>query len=235
MKLTILHTNDFHGNLTSERQAMLAELRPQADLYFDCGDCIKTGNLGIPLSADPCWERLEALWVTASVLGNRETHPLRNVFELKTQGVKHDILVANMVRPSGTPVFPRHKIYEVEGVKVGVFGVMLAMATEKMRTASAWSYRWSQPIPTALEVARELRSQVDVVIALTHIGHANDVKLAEASPDIDIILGGHSHTVIEHPEPVNGTWICQAGSHGRYAGLYEWDGSALAGELKPLS
>lgn len=234
MSLRILHTSDFHGRLSPPLVNLLGPLRDQADLFFDCGDCIKTGNLGVPLGQEPVWDRLASLRVSASVLGNRETHPLQAAFEAKIRGATGPILVGNMFCSDGSAAFRRSLILEAAGFKVGVFGVMVPMATERMKTKSAWAHRWTAPIPVACEIAEELRPQVDVVIALTHIGHRDDITLAQKSDKIDIILGGHSHTVLEAPERVNRTWICHAGSHGRFAGLYEWDGEALAGGLAQL-
>src|SRR3982751_3616415 len=96
--LRILHTNDFHGMLDERREQTLRELRKDVDVYFDCGDCIKAGNLAIPLKPDPVWSRLAALDCTASVLGNRETHPLETPFKAKIAGATHALLCGNMVR-----------------------------------------------------------------------------------------------------------------------------------------
>src|SRR5438045_3393287 len=96
MNLRILHTNDFHGKLNAEREAKLADLRGDCDLYFDCGDLITTGNLSIPLKADEAWPRLARLHCTASVLGNRETHLVQSAFAKKLEGHTHPILCANL-------------------------------------------------------------------------------------------------------------------------------------------
>lgn len=226
----LLHTNDMHGTLTPEIQAKLSELRKRTDLYFDSGDSIKTGNLGVPTQPDPVWLQFQQLQLTASVLGNRETHPIKAAMDMKTKGASHPILIANIQGANHPP----STTLEINGCRIGLLGVMVPMATEKMKTAFAWAYRWSNPIPAAIEQAKELRAKVDVVIALTHIGYQQDVKLAESTGDIDIILGGHSHTVLTHPEKVNQTYICQGGSHNRYAGVYEWNNGKLTGELKEL-
>lgn len=239
--IRILHTNDMHGtmNYSSSNPGsvfdQLKSLRSEADLYFDSGDCIKAGNLAVPVKPDSVWDAFRELDLTSSVLGNRETHPLSSAFEMKIKGATHPILVANMSQSDGKPAFERSLTLEIQGKKVGIFGVMVPMATEKMKTSFAWSYRWKSPIPVAVEVARELRQTCDLVIALTHIGNREDLKLAEATGDIDIILGGHSHTVIPEPILVNHTWIAQGGSHNRYAGLYQWDGEKLSGELRTLT
>jgi 2',3'-cyclic-nucleotide 2'-phosphodiesterase (5'-nucleotidase family) len=75
---------------------------------------------------------------------------------------------------------------------------------------------------------------VDVVIGLTHVGHRVDQQLAEKVSGLNIILGGHSHTVLQCPVQVGNAWIAQGGSHGRFAGVYEWNGEQLSGELSPL-
>ena len=222
-RLTLLHSNDLHGQLTDARMPFLLEQRETADLYFDSGDVIKAGNLAIPLSADPAWPRLAAARCTASTLGNRESHLLPSAFEAKIAGAAHPLLVANMRQKDGQPGPWRESIIlEVQGLSIGVFGVMVAMVTERMASRAASSYLWDQPIPIATRVAKELRADVDMVIALTHIGVTQDRLLAEACPEIDLILGGHSHTVLGTPERIGNTWIAQGGSHGRFLGRYEW-------------
>src|SRR5579885_2577807 len=111
--LRILHTNDFHGALADRRHEELTELREDVDLYFDCGDCIKAGNLAIPLKPEPVWPRLAALRCTASVPGNRESHVLETSFKAKIKGATTPILCANMKRKdSGKLVLPPSMLIE---------------------------------------------------------------------------------------------------------------------------
>lgn len=231
--MRILHTNDVHGKLDSSRMPALLEARQNVDLYFDSGDAIKAGNLAIPLGIDPVWERFHEARITASTMGNRESHPLKSAFEAKLKGCQHPLLVANLFDKAGKEVFPPFLVTQVEGRRVGVFGVMVAMVTSKMKTQLASAYLWTNPIERAVEIAKQLRPEVDELFALTHIGFTQDQKLAETCPEIDVIFGGHSHTILDVPVKVNRTWIAQGGSHGRYLGLYEWNGETLAGGLKP--
>lgn len=232
--IRFLHTNDMHGTLTPERAQSLAPLRDTVDLYFDTGDAIKTGNLGIPMRPEPVWGLLKELRCDASVLGNRETHVFESAFSAKIAGARHPILVANLRRKDGTRPLPSSQIFERHGVKIGVFGVMVPMVTERMKTKAASAYLWDPPISTALELAAELRPQVDLLVALTHIGHRLDHELATKVPGIDIVFGGHSHTVLENPERVGDTCICQGGSHCRYVGVYEWQDGRFEGGLRPF-
>lgn len=228
MPLRILHTNDLHGKLTPEKAQALAPVRQEHDLYFDSGDGIKAGNLALPLGEDPAWAAFAELGVDAQCPGNRESHVLKTGVAAKFRGRQHPILCANWRTKKGDLVWEDHLLVEREGVKVGVFGVMVAMVTERMKTKAASHYLWDKPIRTAKRKAQELRPQCDLLIALTHIGIKKDQRLAEECPEIDIIFGGHSHTVLEQPEGR----ICQGGSHGRFYGSYTWSkDEGLAGGL----
>ena len=221
--LTILHTNDFHGQLDRAKSEFLSVLRASADLYFDSGDCVKTGNLGIPLQPEPVWPLLESLHCDASVPGNRESHLIESAFRAKLNGAAHPILCANMRQRDGSRVLPESLILNPKGVRVGVFGVMVPMVTAKMASSFASAYLWDQPISAARAIVSGLASECDLLIALTHIGLSQDRLLAEACPEIDLILGGHSHNVLTEPVAIGKTSICQTGSHGRFVGRYVWD------------
>ncbi len=233
--IRILHTNDLHGSLDQRRSEALKLAREGCDLYFDTGDCIKTGNLGIPLRPEPVWRLLADLDCMASVPGNRESHLLRSAFEAKIAGHQHPILCANLYDKSGQRILPPSLTLEANGLRIGVFGVMVPMVTERMKSQAVSQMIWTQPIPEAVRVARILKQSCDLVIALTHIGFKQDQALAEATDEIGLILGGHSHTLLDPPIQIGSTWVCQAGSHGRFYGRYEWEpgSGCLSAELLP--
>lgn len=233
-ELSILHTNDFHGGLTPERFEDLRALQSRADLYFDCGDAVTYGNVAVPLAPDPVWPRLAELACDASVPGNREFHVLAPVFQSKMKGAAHPVVCANLFDREGRLVYPASRILTHSDLRIGVVGGMVPMVTERMATRHVSAYLMTPPIPAIENEARRLRSEVDLLIALTHIGQRRDRELAMACPELDVILGGHSHDLIL-PERVGEVWIAQSGSHGRYAGLYVWDGERLGGEHVALS
>jgi 2',3'-cyclic-nucleotide 2'-phosphodiesterase (5'-nucleotidase family) len=221
--------------LTSERASRLIERRRSVDAYFDSGDCIKAGNLAVPLRQEPVWSVLAELDCTASVIGNRETHILESAFEAKLAGKSHPVLCANLHKKDGSKPLLASLEFVSQGLKVAVFGLMVPMVTKRMRTQAASAYLWDPPLETAAELVKELRPRCDLLIALTHIGHHADRQLAEICPEIDVILGGHSHTVLETPEKVGDTFVCQGGSHCRFVGLYQWNGRGdLSGGLQPF-
>ncbi len=212
----------------------LKAIRDEFDIYLDTGDAIKTGNLGIPLREEPVWARFAELGCTAGAPGNRESHVLKSAFEAKLAGRRHALLCANLRDRQGGQPLPASKIVEVNGLRIGLVGVMVPMVTEKMKSKAVSHYLWTQPIPAAIEEGEKLRSEVDLLFALTHIGHRQDTVLAEKTGIYDAIFGGHSHTVLQRPELINRTWICQGGSHGRFYGDYVWEDGRLTGGLHPL-
>lgn len=235
--IVFLHTNDLHGQLTDELASRLAVMRRDADLFVDTGDAIKAGNLAIPLSPEKAWPRLHTAGCDIGTLGNRESHPIEAAFRAKLAGVGHRLLCANLRRKdTGELVLPASSTLEVDGLLVGVVAAMVPIVKARMASAAASSFLWDAPIPVVTEVARKLRPDVDLLVALTHIGLRQDRALAEACPEIDIIFGGHSHDVLAQPVRIGPTWIVQGGSHARYVGRWVWDPSrrTLEGSLIPL-
>lgn len=236
LNLTILHTNDLHGKLTAASAAQILELKTENTVYVDSGDCTKSGNLAVPLKADPAWALLAAAGCDAGVIGNRESQVLPSAFRGKILAARHPLLCGNLRSKRGRRPLPGSLILDRAGLKIGLIGVMVPMVTERMATRGASAYLWDQPIPVACALAEELRPQVDCLIALTHIGYAEDLKLAEACPLLDLVLGGHSHLKLDSPARVGSAWILQTGSHAHFVGRYEWSASAglVGAELIPL-
>lgn len=217
--------------------SFLAERRGD-DLFFDSGDCVRSGNLAIPLRPEVVWQHLAAAGCSASVIGNRESHPLTVGLNAKLGGAQHPVLCANLRQKGATERPLGQSIHLVNrGLRVGVFGVSVAMVTERMRTQVASNYLWDPPLEVARQMVKGLRSECDVLIALTHIGHRQDLLLAEQNPEIDIILGGHSHTVLEAPVQHGAVWVAQGGAHGHFWGEYEYYPAArkLTGGLRPFT
>ncbi|MDZ7684858.1 MAG: hypothetical protein U5O39_07470 [Gammaproteobacteria bacterium] len=69
---------------------------------------------------------------------------------------------------------------------------------------------FAPPMYSLAAVVRAMRPQVDLLIALSHLGHEEDKQLARTVPGIDLIVGGHSHTLVEEPVRIGDTWVVQA-------------------------
>jgi 2',3'-cyclic-nucleotide 2'-phosphodiesterase (5'-nucleotidase family) len=106
----------------------------------------------------------------------------------------------------------------------------------------------SDPVAVAEALVPELRRKADVVIVLSHIGVEEGRRLARRVPGIDVIVGGHTHTLLKEPVFVpnpadengfHGTAIVQAGSRGEWLGrtVLRFDGkrlTAVTGTVLPV-
>lgn len=127
-----------------------------------------------------------------------------------------------------------HKVFNKDGVKIGVFG----LGIELQGLVNVHLYKetkYLDPIEIATDMARILKEEkkCDLVICLSHLGYdyssnkVSDVKLAEATKDIDLIIGGHTHTFLEKPEVhINSVGkqvlINQVGCYGLYLGRIDF-------------
>jgi len=221
-ELVLIHTNDTHGRLrppVTDRLRALVEARPGA-LLLDAGDAVSAGNLGLRVGGEPVLGSMSDLGYAAMCLGNRETHPRKEIFPLKVDRARFPLLSANMAAKGDTPLPVRpHLILTHASCRVGIFGVTVPMFTRKQWSQPLCDYWFGDPLAEARRQVDELRPQVDLLIALTHIGYRQDQVLAERCPEVDVLIGGHSHTDLEEPTLVGEVPILQARSHGFYAGV----------------
>ncbi len=113
-------------------------------------------------------------------------------------------------------------VLERGGVTYGLFGLMGMDADD---CAPSSGFTLSDPIETAKACVDSLKNQgAEFIICLSHSGTAGgegkseDGRLAKEVPEIDLIVSGHSHTVLEQPIVVGDTYIVSAGSNGEYLG-----------------
>lgn len=118
----------------------------------------------------------------------------------------------------------RFHVLERAGLRVGLIGLMGRAAAEISPAAAPLTF--DDPIETTRDLVAELRApphDVDLVVVLSHSGSApppfrdEDEALAEAVPDIDVIVSGHTHDLVP-AKRVGHAWIVQAGSYGRTVG-----------------
>jgi 2',3'-cyclic-nucleotide 2'-phosphodiesterase (5'-nucleotidase family) len=192
-------------------------------------------------------EILERMGVDALTPGNGEFYfGVENLVE-QTSRVNFPVLHANVVhRHTGTPLLPAYTIKEISGVRVAILG----LGVVRMGHYSARDLEWLQPIEVAKRYVPVLRPQADLLIVLSHLGLATDRALAAAVPEIDLIVGGHSHTRLDvlkrvprPPDPV-AIGIVQAGGGYEFVGRVDVrmrssdDGytvDALDGRLLPVT
>jgi 5'-nucleotidase len=150
------------------------------------------------------------------------------VLSSNTDFTANDATLTGLRQLSKEGVIRRHLVIERGGIRFGLFGVL---GKEAQIYTSGGAVKFPDPVESAREVVKILREteKVDVVIALSHGGvekgkdgrysTGEDVRLPEAVPGIDIVIGGHSHTELKEAIIVNGrSPVVQTGLEGKNLG-----------------
>ena len=226
-EIVILSVNDMHSNidLFPKFATLVDSLRaiyPDM-LLFSAGDN-RTGN---PVNDQynpvnyPMITLMNTVGFDLSAVGNHEWDG--NIVNLQNDIERADFpfICANVFIPKDVDldILPMQR-FEQQGVKIGVVGLIEVRHGDIPGTHPDNVKQLSFKLPKAvLPDYKYLRSECDVVLLLSHCGFEDDMELAQANPWLDAIIGGHSHTLVDHPSETNGVLITQSGSHLKYATL----------------
>lgn len=256
-KLVIMHTNDTHSQIdpgsdnlggVARRKTLIDSIRnvnPNT-MLVDAGDIVQ-GTLFFTLYGGEVENKLaDLLGYDLRILGNHEFDNGAEQLAEKIKDTKSTWLATNYDM-RGTELgkkFIPYTVKEVGGRRIGFMGLNL----DPKGLISEGNYngvKYLDLYKAANSTARHLKHNegVDLVVALTHIGYAptgtgtSDLELAGKSEDIDIIIGGHSHTVVG-PVPGGKPWkipnavgdtilVTQTGKSGRNLGVVTIDLDSL--------
>ncbi|MFS0726920.1 5'-nucleotidase C-terminal domain-containing protein [Paenibacillus sp. 1P07SE] len=262
-ELRVLHTNDTHARLDSapRRLTAIADNRTANTILLDAGDVFSGTLYFTRFNGMADLEFMNMAGYDAMVPGNHEFDKGPAVLEAFIREAKFPIVSSNIDYSANeglSQIFSNEiggltepiedgKLYpaivlDVEGEQVGVIG----LTTEETVGISSPgdTIVFQNYIDRAKATVAMLQDEgINKIIALTHLGYGYDEILAEEVAGIDIIVGGHSHTLLDEPvvkhadgEP---TIIVQAGEYGDWLGLIDatfdeqgvltaWDGRLLA-------
>jgi 5'-nucleotidase len=216
--ITIYHTNDIHARCEIFRE--LEDIRKNGNtLLLDAGDAIAGSSTLFRFSEDTLIN-MNKVGYDALTMGNRELNYIRWVLKIRAQQADFPILSANLIDLTGkaTDYFKPYIIKEVGGIKVGIFGLTPVQYNDDSAWLPFFRLRFLDPVDVSRKMSEELGQQVDLLILLSHLGIEDDKKIASKVDGIDLIIGGHSHTLIEYPFKTRDTYIFQAGHHGSHYG-----------------
>jgi len=170
---------------------------------------------------------LNAAGLDIATLGNHEFDFGPDVLRERMRESRFRYTIANVFdKVTGKPFggASRYIIREFDGVRVAVFGLLLTETASV--SAPGPAVRFDDPIVVGKRLSRELRrSGADIVIALTHLPMRDDKRLA-AEADIDLIVGGHEHEVLE--SFAGRTLITKMGSDARNLGRIDLNVARVA-------
>jgi 5'-nucleotidase len=253
VKITILHTNDTHSRIEpfatndpklgglggfAKRAALIKKIRSQEKnvLLFDSGDIFQGSPYFNFWGGELEFKLMSQMGYDAATIGNHEFDNGIDGFAKTLPFAKFPFLNCNydfsktVLKDKIQP----YKIFEIQGIKVGVFGlgVELEGLVNKQQYGETVYHNAYQK---AAEISHHLKKDLncDLIICLSHLGcycdesKYCDVDLAKQSKNIDLILGGHSHTQIDKPyKYVNSDGkeviICQVGWAGIKLGRIDY-------------
>lgn len=220
--LTILHMNDTHSHIEPERsgefsgyggvieQASYIDSVRLADgvsnvLLLHAGDFSQGSSYFTEMGGDIEIDVLNAMAFDVVCLGNHEFDNGMAELARRMRNLDVPVVCANYDF-TGSPLEGLIKPFvtvEKAGRKIGVIG-LLTDITSVVSSEIAVFLKYNDPVQVVQKYASELKqSGCNLVIALTHIGYEGlgmtDLEIAASTEDVDIIVGGHSHTYIEKP------------------------------------
>lgn len=225
VKVTVLHTNDVHSRIdpfpdndpkypglggVSRRASLIKKIRSEEQnvLLLDAGDIFQGTPYFNIYGGELEMKLMSEMGYHASTIGN---HDLDNGIEGLVKQLPHANfpLICSNYDFSNTLLKDKtlpYKIFEFDGIKAGVFGLGIELNGLVMKQ-NYGEIIYQDPIPAAAYHAKLLKEDLkcDLVICLSHLGYSynskkiNDTDLGKMSKNIDLIIGGHTHTLLEKP------------------------------------
>lgn len=254
-KVTILHTNDVHSHIdpfpvddpkypdmggAARRAAAIEQVRklnPNV-LLLDAGDIFQGTPYFNYYGGELEFKLMSMMKYDLATLGNHD-------FDNGLEGFKKQLPHASFGFVSANYDFKntileglvkRYKIFEKDSIRIGVFG--LGIQLEGLVEARNYGEtRYNDPLAMAQEMARTLRhtEKCHLVICLSHLGfmypdepsRISDITIAKNTRDIDLIIGGHTHTFLTKPHiekniDGNEVLINQVGCYGLNLGQVDF-------------
>jgi 5'-nucleotidase len=252
-RITILNTNDIHSRIEpfpkeSGRNANQGGLTKLASLVkkirekesnillLDAGDVFQGTPYFNFFGGELEYKLMNQIGFDATTLGNHEfDNGLRGIYDqLPNAAFSHLIANYDFSKTVLNGAFKPYKIFKKGGLKIGVFGLgieLKGLVAEK----SFEQTKYLDPVAVAREMVRELRNKnCDLVICLSHLGYSyrsgkiDDLKLAHQVDEIDLIIGGHTHSFLDQPTSVKSsqgydTIVNQVGTGALRLGILDYE------------
>ena len=233
-KLTILHSNDMHGDFLPEVKdgketggivrlsGYIKKAREEEEgvLYVNAGDMFRGSVIDSEYQGFSTIELMNFLAPDIVTLGNHEVdYGLTHLLFLE-KCAKFPIINANMyITTNHARLFNPYKIIEINGLNVLFVGIITSEVLSTTRgegLVGTFVDVWEARDQIGVIIDNYKTTKIDLTVLVTHIGYKEDRLLAsllDPNWGVDIIIGAHSHTLLEKPKVVNGIPIVQVG-HG---------------------
>ncbi|CAM3865417.1 bifunctional UDP-sugar hydrolase/5'-nucleotidase [Flavobacterium cucumis] len=226
-KITILHTNDVHSHIdpfpadhprnpnmggAARRAAIIENIRKEEEnvLLLDAGDIFQGTPYFNYYGGELEFKLMSMMQYDLATMGNHDFDNGIDGFYSQLPHAKFDFVSANYDFKNTIldTIIKPYKIFKKEGIKIGVFGLGVeldGLVDKKLYKETIYN----NPVEVAQDMARILKEEkkCDLVICLSHLGFKykddlekpSDINLARKTKNIDLIIGGHSHTFLDKP------------------------------------
>jgi 5'-nucleotidase len=254
-RITVLHTNDVHSQIDplpnnhykypglggfARRASIIEKIRKENPntILLDAGDIFQGTPYFNYYGGEIEFKLMSKLNYDLATIGNHDFDNGINGLLNQLPNATFDFVSANYDFKNTVldGIVKPYKILIRDGIKIGVFG--LGVELEGLVNKSLYKEtQYLDPIEIAEDITRILKEQqqCDLVICLSHIGYdyknakdkVSDLHLAKKTKNIDLIIGGHTHTLLSKPVIVNNlegekVLINQCGKSGVYMGQIDF-------------
>ncbi|WP_339661764.1 metallophosphatase [uncultured Polaribacter sp.] len=245
--ITILHTNDTHSQIepfkanhsrnankggVARRATLIEQIRNENEhtLLLDAGDIFQGTPYFNYFGGELEFKLMSMLKYDVATIGNHDFDNSIDGFYKQLPHAKFDFVSANYDFKNtvlDTHVKP-YKIIKKDGIKIGIFG--LGIELEGLVGKSMYKETgYLDPVTITQDITQQLKNEekCDLIICLSHLGYyyknspdkISDLNLAKITKDIDLIIGGHTHTFLPKPTIVKNSenvnmLVNQVGAYG---------------------
>lgn len=225
LTLTVVSVNDMHARIDHfpgfiSWMDSIRECNEHV-LLFSAGDNF-TGNPVVDQYPDkgyPMIQLMNLAGFNLSAIGNHEFDYGQETLKRRIDQADFPLMAANIrTEDKGMLQFKPYETLTIEGTKICVFSMVQVneQGIPDTHPSKLSGLKFIDPLEYVSTLKQELNA-CDVLIALTHLGLGTDIQLADTWGDIDLINGGHSHTLIKDSPLQNGVLVTQAGAGLKYA------------------
>ncbi|HFU3982210.1 TPA: bifunctional UDP-sugar hydrolase/5'-nucleotidase [Streptococcus suis] len=229
--ISILHTNDMHSYVENfpKKAQLIADIRARNEqkgiptFVFDSGDLF-SGNIFFNMYRGVKEiELMNQIGCQAMTLGNHEFDHGDELLSRLDDYAQFPIVSSNLRyrdEEVADELVSLEDIleYDMNGKSLYVLG-LTALETQEVASPSD-KVLFEEPRQALRRLVDQIVSQNPSahLVVLSHLGYDEDMELAKDFPEVNVILGGHTHTILKEPTQVGSVSICQAGQYGRFVG-----------------
>lgn len=253
--ITILHTNDTHSHIdafgpnhnrnpnqggVARRAGLITQIRKENPntLLLDAGDIFQGTPYFNFYGGELEFKLMSKLKYDVATIGNHDFDNSIEGLHKQLPNASFDFVSANydFTNTVLDTLIKPYKILYKDGIKIGIFG--LGIELEGLVNKKHYKEtKYLDPIEITQDITRELKEEqhCDLIICLSHLGYyykrhpetISDLNLAKATKDIDLIIGGHTHTFLPKPTIVKNSrdknmLVNQVGCYGLYLGRIDF-------------